>query len=369
MVAQKLTQKKGKQVGVAGGSSRASSVKHSAFRLVKTKRDTILAYTKFYDTLKPAEKTALQYYKYAGYVPINQHLRTNDTDIFTPRCFISAMHPNIPVKMREEYKEEYKTLGPTTTLRELSGFVYKYFIRPPMDAIRAMDAVFANPAIPKIPKQMGSDGKPVTLYRGVTIPGIRKHKVGDVIEMHDYLSTSFSPRVSVGFMELHGEQPDTVLFVLRGLQGQPYVFLDWKGVEQGKLTGLHAWDGGDEYEYVLPRGMKFRVVKSGFTSEFSKYIGDSIVTIGLDRKLGSDASIDAMNNAFLDRESVRQLGKLYVMELEFIERKPREVKLFGPKLNYEVTLGLDLSKILNPPKSKPKVDKPVNEPASIKPNK
>lgn len=364
MVAQKRTLKQGKQA--VKGSSRASSVKHSAFRLVKTKRNTILAYAKFYETLKPAEKTALQYYKYAGYVPINQHLRTNDTDIFTPRCFISAMHPNIPVKMREEYKEEYKTLGPETTIREFSGFVYKYFIRPPMDAIRAMDAVFANPAIPKIPKQMGSDGKPVTLYRGVTIPGIRKHKIGDVIEMHDYLSTSFSPRVSVGFLELHGEQPDTVLFVLRGLHGQPYIFLDWTGVEQGKLTGLHA-SGGDEYEYVLPRGMKFRVVKSGFTSEFSKYIGDSIVTMGLDRKLGSDASIEAMDNAFFDRESVRQLGKLYVMELEFIERKPREVNLFGPKLNYEVTLGLDLSKILNPPK--PKAGKPVNEPASIKQNK
>lgn len=365
MVAQKLTKKKDKHVGVATGSSRASSVKHSAFRLVKTKRDTILAYAKFYETLKPAEKTALQYYKYAGYIPINSHLRSEDPYMFTPNCNISPGYSNVPVKMREEYREAYKQLGPETTMRDFSTFVYKYFIRPTMDSIRAIDAVFANPAIPKIPKLMGSDGKPVILYRGVTIPGIRKRKVGDVIEMHDYLSTSFSPRVSVGFLELHGEQPDTVLFVLRGLQGQPYIFLDWKGVEQGKLTGLHA-GGGDEYEYVLPRGMKFRVEKAGFTSEFSKYIEDSIVTVGLDRKLGLDASIDAMDNAFFDRESVKRLGKLYVMELEFIERRPREVKLLGPSMNYDITLGVNFSKILNPPKSKE--EKPDIKP-DIKPKK
>lgn len=350
MVAQKRTQKKSTLFG-SGGSSRASSVKHSAFRLVKAKRDTILAYAKFYATLKPVEKMALQWYKYAGYMPINGYLREGVSDVFTPNCYISPGYSNVPVKMREEYREAYKKLGPETTIRDFSAFVYKYFIKPTMDSIHAIDSVFAYPTIPKIPKQMGSDGKPVTLYRGATIPGIRKRKVGDVIEMHDYLSTSFSPRVSVGFMQLHGEQPDTVLFVLRGLQGQPYIFLDWKGVEQGKLTGLHA-GGSDEYEYVLPRGMKFRVEKAGFTNEFSKYIEDSVVTMGLDRKIGKDASINAMDNAFFDRESVKRLGKLYVMELAYVERKPREVKLLGPNMNYDITMGLNFANILKPPKSK-----------------
>ena len=103
---------------------------------------------------------------------------------------------------------------------------------------------------------------------------------------------------------------------------------------------------------MLPRGMKFRVVKAGFTSEFSKYIEESVVTMGLEQKLGRDASIDAMDNAFFDRESVRRLGKLYVMELEFIERKPREVKFLGSSMNYDITMGLNLSKILKPPKTK-----------------
>ena len=346
MVAQKRTLKK------TGVSSRASSVKHSAFRLVKAKRDTVIAYSEFYNSLKPAEKTALQYYKYAGYQPINTFLRSGDNEIFEPEIFITGMHDNIPNSKRVEYKAEYAKLSPKTTLQEYSAFVYKYFIKTAMDSIRALDAVFARPNIPRI---HGKGSAPVVLYSGTSFPGSRNFKVGDTITMPDYRSTSFSPRVSVGFMGGYG--PNSVLFVMRGLQGQPYVYLDWDAVRKGTMTGLKAGGlMGDEFEYVLPRGMKFRVVKAGFSSEYGKYISHDMISRQLDEKLGEGEGIEKMDDAFFARSSVRAVGRLYTVELEFVEWKPEPVRLLGPKMNYIVKVSANFANMFKPkPAPKPAV--------------
>lgn len=341
------------------GSSRASSVKHSAFRLIKAKRDTVIAYSEFYNSLKPAEKSALQYYKYAGYQPINTFLRSMDNEFYEPEIFISGRHDNIPNSKRAEYKDDFAKLSPKTTLQEYTAFVYKYFVKTTMDAIRAMDAVFARPNIPRI---HGKGSAPVVLYSGSSFPGSRNFKVGDMITMHDYRSTSFSPRVSVGFMGESGT--DSVLFVMRGLQGQPYVFLDWDAVRKGTMTGLKAGGlMGDEFEYVLPRGMKFRVVKAGFSSEYSKYISQDMISRQLDTKLGDNEGIEKMDDAFFARSNVRAVGHLYTVELEFVEWKPEPVRLLGPKMNYITKISTNFANMLKP-KTAPKP--PVSEPASQK---
>lgn len=341
-----------KQKNSNRGSSRASSVKHSAFRLVKAKRDTVIAYSEFYNSLKPAEKSALQYYKYAGYQPINTFLRSMDNEFYEPEIFISGMHDNIPNNKRAEYKAEYSKLSPKTTLQEFTSFVYKYFVKTTMDAIRAMDAVFAHPNIPRI---HGKGNSPVVLYTGSSFPGSRNFKVGDMITMPDYRSTSFSPRVSVGFMDGYG--PNSVLFVMRGLQGQPYVYLDWDAVRKGTMTGLKAGGMGDEFEYVLPRGMKFRVVKAGFSSEYSKYISQDMISRQLDEKLGEGEGIEKMDDAFFARSSVREIGRLYTMELEFVEWKPEPIRLLGPKMNYITKISTNFANMLKP-KPEPKLALP-----------
>ncbi len=353
MVAQKRTLKKTTGNSLARASSRASSVKHSAFRLVKAKRDTVIAYSEFYNSLKPAEKTALQYYKYAGYQPVNTFLRSGENEVFEPEIFITGMHDNMPSSKRAEYKAEYAKLSPKTTLQEYTAFVYKYFIKTAMDTVRSMDAVFARPNIPRI---HGKGSVPVVLYSGSSFPGSRNFKVGDMITMPDYRSTSFSPRVSVGFMG-GGYGPNSVLFVMRGLQGQPYVYLDWDAVRKGTMTGLKAGGlMGDEFEYVLPRGMKFRVVKAGFSSEYAKYISQDMISNQLDAKLGEGKGIEKMDDAFFARSSVRAVGRLYTVELEFVEWKPEPVRLLGPKMNYTTKISTNFANMLKPkPAPKPAV--------------
>jgi hypothetical protein len=260
------------------------------------------------------------------------------------------MHDNIPNSKRVEYKAEYAKLSPKTTLQEYSAFVYKYFIKTAMDTIRSMDAVFARPNIPRIPSKGNA---PTVLYTGSSFPGSRNIKVGDMITMPDYRSTSFSPRVSVGFMGGYG--PDSVLFVMRGLQGQPYVYLDWDAVRKGTMTGLKAGGlMGDEFEYVLPRGMKFRVVKAGYSSEYAKYISQGMISRQLDAKLGEGEGIEKMDDAFFARSSVRAVGRLYTVELEFVEWKPEPVRLLGPKMNYIVKVFANFANMLKPKKSEPK---------------
>jgi len=354
MVAQKRTLKK------TGVSSRASSVKHSAFRLVKAKRDTVIAYSEFYNSLKPTEKTALQYYKHAGYHPMNTFLRSHGNEVFEPEIFITGMHDNIPISKGAEYKAEYAKLSPKTTLQDYSAFVYKYFIKIAMDSIRALDAVFARPNIPRI---HGKGSSPIVLYSGTSFLGSRNFKVGDTITMPDYRSTSFSPRVSVSFMGGYG--PDSVLFVMRGLQGQPYVYLDWDAVRKGTMTGLKASDMGDEFEYVLPRGMKFRVVKAGFSSEYGKYISQDMISRQLDEKLGEGEGVEKMDDAFFARSSVRAVGRLYTVELEFVEWKPKPVRLLGPKMNYTTRICTNFANMFNP-KSAPKTPVGESGPASQK---
>jgi hypothetical protein len=287
-------------------------------------------------------------------------LRSGDNEFYEPEIFITGMHDNIPNSKRAEYKAEYAKLSPKTTLQEYTAFVYKYFIRTAMDTIRSMDAVFTRSNIPRI---HGKGSAPAVLYSGASFPGSRNFKVGDMITMPDYRSTSFSPRVSVGFMGGYG--PDSVLFVMRGLQGQPYVFLDWDAVRKGTMTGLKAGDMGDEFEYVLPRGMKFRVVKAGFSSEYSKYISQDMISRQLDEKLGEGEGIEKMDDAFFARSSVRTIGRLYTLELEFVEWKPEPVRLLGPKMNYITKISTNFANMLKP-KPEPKPPAGKSEPASQK---
>lgn len=343
------------------GSSRgASSIKHSIIRMVKAKRDTVQSYAEFFNSLKPRQKSTLQYYKHAGYVPINAYLRYkpsrfNNEPEYKPEIHISKFGPNIPNSMAKQYREDYKTLTAKTSLQEFGTFVYKYFVKTVMDSIRDLDAIFAHPKVPKIQTNLYSKDSRVVLYRGVdSIPGIRSRKPGDMITMDDFISTSFNPRVSIRFMGIGMNSPDSVLFVMRGLQGQPYIFLDWGAVAAGKMTGLKATDYGDEYEYLLPRGLTFRVVRAGFSSEYTKYLNESIITKALDAKLSEEQGVAEMSDEFLQRSSVRTAVKPYVIELEFVELKPKPIKLLGPNLDYTMNMIMNLGNILHPKKEKTK---------------
>jgi hypothetical protein len=83
----------------------------------------------------------------------------------------------------------------------------------------------------------------------------------------------------------------------------------------------------------------------------------------LDEKLGEGEGVEKMDDAFFARSSVRAVGRLYTVELEFVEWKPKPVRLLGPKMNYTTRICTNFANMFNP---KPAPKTPAKTPASQK---
>jgi hypothetical protein len=204
----------------------------------------------FYKKLNKNEKDNLDYYKGFGYVEINKFLYNNNK---LNEISINDSFRNI----KELFPKETNNLISIKNLlvNNIPDAVELFMNKFVVDKINTIDKIFTNPNIYKLDKN-------ITLYRGNrgynnTIG--KTTKVGSEILFKNFISSSYDINVAMNFT---GHQKESIccLYILNGMENVPYIYIPWNSRNYFKNMKLAA-SFADESEYLLPRNLKFKIIK------------------------------------------------------------------------------------------------------------
>lgn len=305
--------------------------------LFEWKRQLVKQSRAYFNKLPENQKEALRVYKYMGYQVINQFLRnlaqirqgTPKTSPFG-KFKLDINTSIITRKLFDEYQKVRAKITNKTTLGQLTEIIQKFHYDAYQTIIVDMDKCFAAKSrIPKLTNPQPS--KKTILYRGSMLPTkLVNKRVGDILEFGEYLSTTLEPEIAFRFLHLGGASDASskpVLLIIHGYDGKPFIFLDWDAVETHQMDKLKFTHGSDEYELVLPRGCKFKIVKKYRSDEYTKYYKSEAVALQKLSNFYSD--IGNIESNFFSRESVKDVinGKieLTVIEVEFVKQLDKKI--------------------------------------------
>jgi hypothetical protein len=168
--------------------------------------------------------------------------------------------------------------------------------------------------------------------------------VGQEITFSEYLSTSFSINTAMIFYKesafgsiMGSENVKPVFYVFKKCEKMPFIFLDWTAVDTHKLEGL-KFQRDDEYELLLPRGCKFKLVKKSTIAQFITDYYDKNVFSMLNNYYNN---VRDLTPEFFKLPEVKEklsIPDIMVMELEFIELvKPMPIELKETPLQVVIT--------------------------------
>ncbi len=252
----------------------------STIQSKKTKKIIVLynnvnKYNAFYKSLTKEEKYYLRLYKLNGYVLINQFLFENNT-IKTFRIEnIQYFKQNISyILLNKDYNPNPNTIFINQPIQDvlINNFTFsldnirKYtdiyinhnIIRP----INVIDNVFRNKNINRLTKD-------VILYRGMRFNEkiTNKLREGEEITFNNFLSTSLFMDISQGFAPQN--MKNGCIFIFSGLDNIPYIFLH--NLNNLREPGTNNLFFGTEGEYLLPRGLKFKITRKDITRGMNQY--------------------------------------------------------------------------------------------------
>jgi hypothetical protein len=172
--------------------------------------------------------------------------------------------------------------------------------------------------------------------------------VGSILTFNEFLSTTLNPEAAFDAIKMYDDDANktTVLFLIHNYKDKPYIYLDWKPVLNETMAGLKYEPEGihfDEYEALLPRGCKFKIIKKYKTQEYNEYIGKTNIEkkqlIKINTMYNNIANI---SNDFFYRNEVKSIlstpFEILVIELEYISNKP--IKIIPFTVNKPITSSI-----------------------------
>jgi len=200
--------------------------------------------------------------------------------------------------------------------------IEKYHYDSYLTIIKDMDDCFKSKHHPTILTNPNK-GKETYLYKGTMLPNnLVNKKTGDELCFDEYLSTTLEPQTAIKFLNMVPTSDNLiqpVLFIISGYESNPYIHLDWPAVKLLEMKKIKLGPGNDEYEILLPRGCKFRILKKYKTQDFSKYYDADAIALQRVSEFYSD--IGDIDSNFLSRRSVKSVlnkpVELTVMEIEY----------------------------------------------------
>lgn len=290
----------------------------------------------FYKKLSKLQKDDLTYYKSMGYIAVNKYLYNNNTikEITINKLFINAI--------KKFYSANTKSLIDlsTITTTNIKPIVELWVNKMIVGKINSIDEIFKLAECPKL------EGREI-LYRGTQnhTGTNEKSKVGDMITFKNFLSTSTQLEQSENFAgEWNKKQLQHMccLYVLHNLKDVPYIYIPWIIAE---AHTFEKWDiskiKGDEFEYLLPRGLKFKITKIDNTifhsnitwKQTTKKLNFSQLN-NIIKASGADLSNDAIKSIY-DKTNL----KIRTYHLEYVGQEP-VTKLasfvYNPSLNLHI---------------------------------
>ena len=235
-------------------------------RLFYYMRSVIIKYISFYKKLNPGQLSAISYYKGPGYQSINSLLLNQPNYILSSSNILSSNGRILNMK------------DVTTYLTHLFTTLIQH--------IQQLDSVFDNR--PSISRKL-------MVYRGVKnslfIEELLHNKhIGDVIVLHNYVSTSLNPQVALQYSGYYNMTVDTsfnksILFRIKLPKNTPCLYIPYNNdISTQKFIV-------DEGELLLNRGSKFKIrriqtkkyPKHEYHSTLSSYTIYDLDYIGYDR--------------------------------------------------------------------------------------
>ena len=200
----------------------------SQLDLFKWKRELVRANTTFFNGLPKAIKDSLHAYKGNAYLEMNNFLRNpyERYEPFGPFRLDDDRTMILTPMLRAEFIKVKKTITGATTLKELQDIVFKYHINPYYNAIVQLDKIFRKKTVPKL-KSMHPDNPKVILYKGSKAPQkLTAKRPGSLITFNEFMSTSLTPEIAIMFVGIQEPKMDSVLFIIRGYESNPYIYVD-----------------------------------------------------------------------------------------------------------------------------------------------
>jgi hypothetical protein len=281
----------------------------------------------FYKQLGKVQKDTLIYYKGNGFMDINSYLYNGlkIKDFMINSLFIK--------KIKKYYSENTKSLldlrsiNPSNIKPLLELHVNKNIVEP----INILDGIMQHKDIPKL---TGNE----VLYRGtrghsVTSP---KSRVGDEVIFNNFMSTSTELGVSENFAMKWNHSSKSqdsnlcCMYMIYGLKDIPYLYIPWNIIKAHEFEKtLITQVSGDEFEYLLPRGLKFKITKIESKTYHENWVSTKKLSFSkLDKIVSAtkQSKLDSGNNQKLDNNNVRQIFektnlKITTYHLEYVSQE------------------------------------------------
>ncbi len=309
--------------------------KYSTKKKILKTHSNLKKFNNFYKHISSIEKETLIGYKNFNYISINKYLYNHN----------NIKEFNIDYK---DFGENIKSLYSNTTkglfnyknisVENLPKYIELYVNKLIINKIHILDKLFTHKNIYKL------SGDEI-LYRGTAGHTITndKNKIGDEVVFNSFTSTSTNKDVTEYFINgVYNKSPPKkhnlnssicCLYILHGLKDVPYIFIPWKNVIKSQLKSHIKFSLNEEFEYLLPRNLKFKIKK------IETIIDDNVSTSSLltFEKLDKIMKHTKINNLYKKINN-----KIKVYHLDFVEQLP-VVSLEPYKYNSKINLHIEKS--------------------------
>jgi len=289
--------------------------KINTFRKYNSTKKVLKTYTniknfkKFYKNISKIEKDTIQFYKLNGYIDINKYLYNNNK---LNELFINEWKFSNTIE--KLYSNNTKNLFnfKNINIERLPKYIELYVNTKIIKNITILDKLFISKDIPKL---IGNE----VLFRGTsgdtyTTP---KSKIGDTLIFNSFTSSSTNIDVSKNFIgnKINKDKVICCLYVLNGLKDIPYIYIPWFQIQKKQMKAKISSSIGDEFEYLLPRNLKFKIKKiETILDDTISYVNPTTF-----EKLTKIIKTSKNNNIF---KKINDKIKIY--HLDFVEHLPVE---------------------------------------------
>ena len=309
--------------------------KYDSTKKVLKTHSNIIKFLKFYKNISKIEKDTIQSYKGFAYIGINKYLYNNHK---LKELSINEWDFNNTIK--NLYSNDTKNLFnfKNINIEKLPEYIELYINNTIIKDITILDKLFINKDIPKL------NGKEV-LFRGTSgdTYTTSKSKIGDTLIFNSFTSSSTNIDVSKNFInhEINKKNVVCCLYVLNGLKDIPYIYIPWS-VHKNQMKSKISSSIYDEFEYLLPRNLKFKIKK------IETILDDNIsyttqITFAKLNKILKKTKANTKAKANSDNNILKKINnKIKIYHLDFVEHLP--VEPLEP-YKYDSSLQLHINKV------------------------
>jgi hypothetical protein len=293
---------------------------------------------KFSKSLSQLDRKVLLNYKQTFYLHINKYLYSKNKidNLVIDQQFIYIL--------KRDYNKSQSPLTDLININQINfGNINKYvelYMNNIINHITVIDNIFNKKDIPRL------TGKEL-LYRGTWKNSLidNKSKLNDEIIIENFCSTSTEQNIAENFINYTNKNNNNFccLYILTGLKNVPYIYLPWNVNAKNYMKKKIYFTSFDEFEFLLPRRLKFKLVKKEKISSKNLFYNN--------KKLSFDniAKYIKNNGISIDKLTPENIDKLFnkidipiiTYHLEFIsqeEIKPIQPYISDSNLNLELLI-------------------------------